>query len=100
MILGLSTTGQSRRARVEGGGHDDGALPCSEVLLMIGAILVAGGLLLPTPRPAAPPAGSPATTSSPDRFAIVVGQNQPDLPDRAVLRYADDDALATFALLQ
>ncbi len=34
------------------------------------------------------------------RFAIVVGHNQPDDPSLPVLRYADDDAIATYQLLR
>lgn len=35
----------------------------------------------------------------PERFALVVGHNQPDVPDIPVLRYADDDAVATHHML-
>jgi hypothetical protein len=41
-------------------------------------------------------------TPSPDqtaRFAIVIGNNQPETSRAATLRYADDDALATHSLL-
>ena len=34
------------------------------------------------------------------RFAIVIGNNQPEEPQGAVLRYADDDAVATHRLLE
>jgi hypothetical protein len=33
------------------------------------------------------------------RFAIVIGNNQPEKPQSSVLRYADDDAVATHRLL-
>jgi len=45
-----------------------------------------------------------AWASSPDkrevtRFAIVIGNNQPENPDEGTLRFADDDAVATYRLL-
>jgi hypothetical protein len=48
---------------------------------------------------AAAPAPAPAPPTATARFAIVVGNNRPEGPDTPSLRYADDDAVATHALL-
>ncbi|MDJ0764509.1 MAG: caspase family protein [Myxococcota bacterium] len=40
------------------------------------------------------------STEEPERFAIVIGVNQPDSEQRDVLRYADDDAIAMHRLLE
>ena len=45
------------------------------------------------PRPAEAQSGDVA------RFAIVIGNNQPEKLGSSVLRYADDDAVATHRLL-
>jgi hypothetical protein len=37
--------------------------------------------------------------AAPPRFAIVIGNNRPEAPTAATLRYADDDAVSTNALL-
>ena len=50
--------------------------------------------------PAAAGAGGASARSRPvSRFAIVIGNNQPERADTPTLRYADDDAAATHRLL-
>ena len=63
----------------------------SERSLAVAAALVIGASA--TPAAAAGGAGAPA------RFAIVIGNNQPDSPRLPLLRYADDDAVAIGRLL-
>ncbi len=64
----------------------------SGVLALVGGVaavaLWSGTAGAAQPLPAAPP-----------RFAIVIGNNQPETAGPSVLRYADDDALSTHALL-
>jgi hypothetical protein len=43
--------------------------------------------------------GASAAADPPARFAIVIGNNQPDHPRAGMLQFADDDALATHRLL-
>ena len=45
------------------------------------------------------PAHAEAGAGDVARFAIVIGNNQPEKPQGSVLRYADDDAVATHRLL-
>jgi hypothetical protein len=42
---------------------------------------------------------APAVAARPAQLAIVIGNNLPDTRDRALLRYADDDAIAMHRLL-
>ena len=61
----------------------------------IAGVLVVGSALLSAEAAAEAPARAPAIT----RFAIVIGNNRPEAPSTPTLRYADDDAVATHALL-
>jgi hypothetical protein len=47
----------------------------------------------------AQPAGAQSSAGDTARFAIVIGNNQPEKFQGSVLRYADDDAVATHRLL-
>jgi hypothetical protein len=64
------------------------ALPAALALLAAGPAVAA-----------VTPATVPAPATATARFAIVVGNNRPEGPDTPSLRYADDDAVATHALL-
>lgn len=48
---------------------------------------------------AARPAEAQSVAGAVARFAVVIGNNQPETTQGAVLRYADDDAVATHRLL-
>jgi hypothetical protein len=63
-------------------------------LRLLGAVVVVAAQLVLVAGSAARAADRPAV-----QLAIVIGNNRPDTPARASLRYADDDAVATHRLL-